>query len=288
MIAAVLALMASTLFGAGDFLAGLASRRTSLPAVIAISQVIGLVLAGTAAPLLGPAAVTGADLAWGAVGGIATIASGFLLFGALARGSMSVVAPITAICAITLPVLTGWALGERLASLRLVGIALALVAVVLIGLEGTDETAPAATRRATPPAALLMALGAGVAIAAFYICLQRTDPAAGLWPLVATRAVSSVAVTAFWLTALGRGRSSVPARPVILLALASGTLDIAANLLYLFAVHQGQLGIVATLASLYPASTVLLAWLVIGEPIRRVQAAGLATALIAILLITGG
>ena len=287
MIAAVLALTASTLFGAGDFLAGLAARRTSLPAVIAISQLIGLVLAAAAAPLLGHAQASTGDLAWGAAGGLATIASGFLLFGAMARGSMSVVAPITAICAITLPVLVGWAMGERLAVLRLAGIGLALVAVVLIGLEGTDDEAPAAARRATPPAALFMALGAGVAIAGFYVCLQRTSPAAGLWPLVATRAVSSTGVTAFWLLALRGGRSSVPAQPVILLALASGTLDIAANLLYLFAVHQGQLGIVATLASLYPASTVLLAWLVIGEPIRRIQAAGLATALIAILLITG-
>jgi drug/metabolite transporter (DMT)-like permease len=287
MIAAVLALTASTLFGSGDFLAGLAARRTSLLAVVAISQLIGLVLAAAAAPLLGHAQLSPGDLAWGAAGGVATIASGFLLFGAMARGSMSVVAPITAICAITLPVLVGWALGERLAALRLAGIGLALVAVVLIGLEGTDDEAPAAARRATPPAALLMALGAGVAIAGFYVCLQRTSPAAGLWPLVATRAVSGAGVTAFWLLALRRGRSSVPARPVILLALASGTLDIAANLLYLIAVHQGQLGIVATLASLYPASTVLLAWLVAGEPIRRIQAAGLATALIAILLITG-
>ena len=75
---------------------------------------------------------------------------------------------------------------------------------------------------------------------------------------------------------------------MLALALASGALDIAANAFYLLAVRQGQLGIVATLASLYPASTVLLAWLVIGEPIRRIQAAGLGAAAVAILLITGG
>ena len=287
MIAAALALTASVFYGAGDFLAGLAARKTSLPAVIAVSQLVGLVLSVVAALLLGPAKVMTADLEWGAVGGIATIASGFLLFGALARGSMSVVAPITAICAIALPVLDGWLLGERLAFLRLFGIGLALVAVILIGLEAPDGDDPATARRATPPLAILMALGAGVAIATFYVCLQRTSPAAGLWPLVATRAISGTAVASVWLLAVARARSTVPAPPVLLLALASGALDIAANALYLLAVRQGQLGIVATLASLYPASTVLLAWLVIGEPIRRVQATGLAAAAVAILLITG-
>jgi drug/metabolite transporter (DMT)-like permease len=288
MIAAALALTASVLYGAGDFLAGMAARRTSLPAVLAVSQLVGLALSVAAALLLGSAEVSAADLGWGALGGIATIVSGFLLFGALARGSMSVVAPITAVCAIALPVLAGWALGERIAFLRLLGIGLALVAVMLIGLEGRDGEDPATARRATPPVALLMALGAGVGIAAFYVCLQRTAPAAGLWPLAATRAVSGTVVAGIWLLALGRGRSTVPPQPVLLLALASGALDIAANAFYLLAVRQGQLGIVATLASLYPASTVLLAYLVIGEAIQRVQAVGLAAAAVAILLITGG
>jgi drug/metabolite transporter (DMT)-like permease len=288
MIAAALALTASGLYGAGDFLAGMAARRASLPAVIALSQLVGLGLSIVLASLLGSAEVSSADLEWGALGGVATIVGCFLLFAALARGSMSVVAPITAVCAIALPVLAGWALGERTALVRLVGIGLAMVAVVLIGLEGRNGDDPATAKRATPPAILLMALGAGVAIAAFYICLQRTSPAAGLWPLAATRAVSGSAVAIFWLLALGRGRSSLPAAPVLLLAVASGSLDLAANAFYLLAVRQGELGIVATLTSLYPASTVLLAWLVLGEPIQRVQATGLGTAAIAIVLITGG
>src|SRR5258706_8196751 len=239
MIAAALALAASVLVGAGGFLAGLAARRTSLPAVIAISQLVGLVLSVVAAVLLGPAQVSAVDLEWGALGGIATIASGFLLFGAMARGSMSVVAPITAVCAIALPVLAGWLLGEQIAVLRLGGIGLALVAVMLIGLEVPDGDDPATARRATPPAALFMAFGAGVAIAAFYVCLQRTSPAAGLWPLAVTRAVSGSAVAAIWLLALRRGRSTVPSSPVLVLALASGSLDLAAKAFYLLGVRQG-------------------------------------------------
>ena len=288
MIAAALALTASVLYGAGDFLAGMAARRTSLPAVIAVSQFVGLGLALVAAPLLGASQVSAADIGWGAFAGVTNLAGCFLLFGALARGSMSVVAPITAVCAIALPVFAGWVLGEQIAMLRLVGIGLALVAVVLIGLEGPDGEDPTTARRATSPTILLMALGAGIAIAAFYICLQQTSPSAGLWPLAVTRAVSGAAVAVLWLLALRRGRSSVPPARVMLLALASGSLDLAANAFYLLAVRQGELGIVATLTSLYPASTVLLAWLVLGEPIRRIQAAGLGTAAAAVLLITGG
>ena len=288
MIAAALALAASVLYGAGDFLAGMAARRTSLPAVIAIAQLAGLPLSIVAAILLGSTGVSAADLEWGALSGVVMTVGSFLLFAALARGSMSVVAPITAVCAIALPVLAGWALGERISLPRLIGIGVAIVAVVLIGLEGSDGDEKASARRRTPPTTLLMAFGAGVAIGAFYICLQRTSPTAGLWPVAVTRAVSASAVAALWLAALRRGGSTMPPSPIVLLALASGSFDLTANALYLLAVRQGDLGIVATLTSLYPASTVLLAWMVIGEPIRRIQAAGLGTAAVAIVLITGG
>src|SRR5262249_56954609 len=126
-----------------------------------------------------------------------------------------------------------------------------------------------------PSSALLSGLGAGVAIAAFYVCLQRTTMAAGLWPLVAARGVSATALVGYWLAMPGRLRPTLPAGPILRLVFAAGAIDILANALYVIAVRQGQLGIVATLASLYPASTIMLAHFLIGEPVRPAQAAHL-------------
>jgi drug/metabolite transporter (DMT)-like permease len=58
-----------------------------------------------------------------------------------------------------------------------------------------------------------------------------------------------------------------------------------ANALYLIAVREGPLTAVVTLSSLYPASTVVLARLVLHERLGRLQVAGIATALVAIMMI---
>jgi drug/metabolite transporter (DMT)-like permease len=76
-------------------------------------------------------------------------------------------------------------------------------------------------------------------------------------------------------------------RPALLPALACGALDMVANAFYLAAVRQGQLGLVTTLASLYPASTVLLARIVLGERLGSWQQLGVAGAVAAIVLIVG-
>ena len=68
-------------------------------------------------------------------------------------------------------------------------------------------------------------------------------------------------------------------------AIACGGLDMVANALYLIAVREGQLSLIATLASLYPASTVLLARVVLGERLGRWQQVGVAAAVAAIVLI---
>ena len=49
----------------------------------------------------------------------------------------------------------------------------------------------------------------------------------------------------------------------------------------------GPLSIIVTLVSLYPAGTVILARFVLGERLSLIQNAGLACALIAVLLIVG-
>jgi uncharacterized membrane protein len=68
---------------------------------------------------------------------------------------------------------------------------------------------------------------------------------------------------------------------------AVGATDMLANALYLLATRSGPLSGVVTLTSLYPASTVALARVVLGERLTSRQAVGIACAVVAVVLIVG-
>jgi drug/metabolite transporter (DMT)-like permease len=119
----------------------------------------------------------------------------------------------------------------------------------------------------------------------FYLALAETSPDAGLWPLFAARATSVSIFTAIALI----GRHSLRmAPPLLRLVIACGLLDMVANALYLLATRGGPLSVIVTLASLYPASTVVLARIVLGERLSALQIAGVSCAMVAVVLIVGG
>ena len=276
-MAVVLALGSALIYGAADFCGGVASRRATAFAVVALSQAAGLVGVLALLPILG-GDPTAADLGWGAAAGLAVAGGLVLFYRGLAVGVMSVVAPVTALTAAAVPVLGGLALGERLPPWAVVGIVLALVAVILVAAEGGLPTL-----RAARTAGLLPALAAGVGFGVFFVLLDRTRPESTLWPLVASRSVSGLLVVLLALAT--RASLRVPGRTAGLIVLA-GCLDMAANTLFLLATQQGQLAITGVLASLYPVSTVVLAQSLLRERLGRAQLAGLAAAIAAVVLIT--
>lgn len=271
-----LAISSAALYGAADFLGGLASRRAGTIAVVVWSQASGLVMLVLLLPLLGSTSPSRSDFIWGAVAGIAGSIGVGLLYRALAIGTMAVVAPTTAVCAVVIPVLAGVLAGERLGVFTVTGMLLAIVAIVLV----SQEKGHAHVARKGIGIAFL----SGVAIGFFFLALARTSPAAGMWPLVASRALSLVLFGALGLVSAHQLR--LPA-PVAKIAIAGGVVDMAANALYLAATRYGALSVVVTLASLYPASTVLLARVVLGERLSTLQVAGVGCALAAIVLIVG-
>lgn len=283
-----LALASAVLYGAADFLGGLASRRASTLGIVVVAQAAGLLPLALLLPVL-PGTPSRPDLLWSAVAGLAGSAGVGLLYRALAIGTMSIVAPTTAVCAVVLPVAVGAAGGERLALVTWIGIALALLAIVLVSQhESISQSAHVARASSNSmnllPPGLALAFVSGVAIGLFFIALARTSAAAGMWPLVIARSVS---VVLFSAVALARLQSMRMPRAVLRVAVACGVLDMLANALYIVAMRGGPLSVVVTLASLYPASTVLLARLVIGERLSPRQAAGVACALVAVVLIVG-
>ena len=282
-MAYLLALSAAALYGAADFLGGLAARRANTLAVVVTSQGCGLTLLLLSLPLLPEATPAARDLIWGGAAGLIGGVGLALLYRALAVGRMAVVAPTTAVCAVLIAVATGVLRGERLGSLTMLGVALAIVAIVLVSQQRAAAGAVSVRAGALPPGVGL-ALVSGVAIGLFFLALAETDAGAGMWPLVAARAA---AVTLFSVIALVSGRPLRLAAPVARIALVGGAVDVGATALYLLASRYGPLSVVVTLLSLYPASTVILARVVLGERLNGWQVIGVACAALAVTLIVG-
>ena len=280
-MAAFLALFSSALFGAGDFLGGMASRRTHVFVVVAASHVVGLTLILAVAPFMADT-VTLRDLGIGAAAGLSGVVGIGCLYHCLGRGPMAAVAPVTAVTNAAVPALWGICFGERLGVLQVGGVLLGLAAIVLV-----SRTPGSGTDRTPITAGLLgEALLAGAGFGGFFILMDMTVEATTPWPLVSARVVSA----GLALALLARiGRSPVPRRDEAGVAIVgAGVLDMTANLAMVVAVHNGLLSLVAVLSSLYPASTVLLARYVLHERMARIQVVGLAVALGAIAAIVTG
>lgn len=282
-MAVVLALASSLVYGSADFLGGLASKRLPSLLVVGWSQLAGWVLVLILAPLLGGSAGV-ADLAWGAAAGVTGALALTVFYRALAGGSMSVVAPVTAVCSAAVPVLVGLATGDDVRSTALAGVVLALPAV---GLVATERRAPGTARAgAGTLGSVAAAVLAGTGFGVVFLLLHATSADSGLWPLVAARAASAVVVGVVLVArpALWRPSLWVPRR-LLPLVVGAGVADMAANALYLVAVREGQLSIVGLLSSLYPVSTVLLAGIVLRERLSGLQLAGVGGCAVAVGLI---
>lgn len=275
MIALVLALGCSVAYGCADFLGGLGARKAHVLRTVMIAAPASLVVELLLWPLLGASFSAGA-IGWGAASGVASAAAFVLLYRTLAIGPMNVLSPVTALVSAALPVSVGLSRGEHLAAAGLIGLPLALAAVVLVSAgPGVRSARPSRT-------ALLLAFGAGAAIALQLVFLHQAPSDSGVAPLIVGRAVSSavtLTAAALMLRRLG------PERPAYAMSAAAGALDSVANLLFLLAARSGDLSVVAVITALYPAGTVLLARSVLHERIGRGQLVGLGAAAVAVSLL---
>ncbi len=274
-VSVIIALCAAGVYGAADFFGGLAARKTAAAAVVVLSQLAGIVVLGIAWLAL-PGTFYASDIAWGIAAGIAGGLAIACLYAALAIGRMGVVSPITAVVGASVPVAVGLALGQRPAPVTLAGIALAFVAVALV-------SANAETRRISlsePGLGLALASGAGIGL--LYVFLSRGHADGGLALLATTRATSLVVLVVYALVRRESLRPAPGGLPTILLA---GALDMGANVLYVIATRHGSLPVVAVLTSLYPASTVALARIVLHERLQTLQWVGVGCAACGVALI---
>jgi drug/metabolite transporter (DMT)-like permease len=278
-VAILLAALCATTYGVADYCGGRASRHVSSTIVTLIGQSTSLVVVLAGVLLIGTPVASAHDLIWGAagggVGGLALI--GF--YRALSRGAMTVVAPTTAIVSAAFPVIVGLCLGERPSTAALAGIVIACLAVALVsGVIGRRH-------QHTHAGTIVLAALAGVGFGFIFVAFARTADDSGMWPLVAAR-LASIPVVAIVVAGSRPGRGALSR--VVWIVVLSGVLDMAANLLYLEASHRGLLSIVAVISSMYPVSTVCLAFGLDHERVSRSQAAGLVCAATALALVSLG
>ena len=276
---AFLALTSAAIIGGVDFFGGLISRRLPPVRVAALVQVAGLLCAIPAAFLFDWERVTAGDIGWSLVSG-ATVGLGLgLFYTALARGVISLVAPVTGAVGATIPVIWDFTRGEIPGTPAVVGIVLAIAAIVIVSLAtgahgGGDDTR-----------AILIGIGAGVLFGVFFVTYSLTDSDAGLWPVPISRIASAVVLLGAALV-LTRG-VRVPTRDLPPIGLL-GLLEVIGAALLLVALQRGPVSVAVVLASLYPVTTVLLAAALLRERLTRPQLAGVALALIAVALVSTG
>jgi drug/metabolite transporter (DMT)-like permease len=292
-VSILLAFACAVVYGVADYCGGRASRTAASTMVALAGQATSLVVGVIVVAVMGTSVPGWHDWLWGGVAGVASAVALIAFYRALSHGSMTVVAPITAVTSAALPVAYGLISGERPSALAYAGMVVAVVAVALV--SGAVGTRHAHTERLTIGLAFL----AGLGFAVIFVALGRTSSSSGMWSLVASRIVSVVMVGAFvGVTFMrtnerrGTSPSTVVRRPagwpVWRLAALAGALDMSANVLYLLAVRRGLLSIVVVVAALYPVSTVCLAFGLDRERVSKSQALGMGLAIGALVLVSLG
>ncbi len=272
----VLSLVSALSYGISDFLGGIFAKRASAWQVAVVGQSSSAVCALGALALF-PGSPGPSDLGWGLLAGIGGgVGVGFLYRG-LSTARMGVVAPISAIGAALLPVAAGLISGERPSLLALVGIIAAFPAIVLI-----SRVPASAESGSTTASGIGDGILAGVGFGVLFVCLDRVGDGGALAGLAASQVTSVVTVVA---VASVMGAPWVPRDRFAARAVVMGPLGATAQGAFLVATQQGLLSIVSVISSLYPASTVLLAALLLREKILPWQAAGLSLAALAVTLV---
>jgi drug/metabolite transporter (DMT)-like permease len=272
----ILGLAAAVAWGAGDFGGGLASRRVPLYGVVLVSQVTGFVGTFVIAVARDEAFPTGGDLLICAIGGALGAFGITMLYRGLAIGRMGIVAPVTGVLAAVIPVIAGFLIEGVPPPLVIIGIVVAVVAVVLVS-RVADETGGRA--------GLPEALAGGTAIGLFGVAIAYLSEGDVFADLAVIRLVQGLLVVAAVLVLRAAWR---PSRSWLLPLVLIGILDTAGNACYLAAVQTGQLAIASVLSAMYPVATVILAALVLRERVTRDHTIGILLAGAAIAMIGFG
>jgi drug/metabolite transporter (DMT)-like permease len=278
-VSVLFGLLSAAGFGSGDFLAGLVSRRLP-PSIAAIAvQAVSTVVALVAVLLYPGEGVNSQALFWGVAAGIGTAFAALALYKGFSVGRMSIVATLAGLLAAVIPVVVGLATGDSLSAVGFLGVVAAIPAIALVSWHPGERRGGGGTGAVW---GLLSGLGASMQ----FIGLARAGSDAGAWPLLISAVTATLLTIGPALRASRHGSEGADwDRDNILMLLGAGGLVGMANLFFVIANHEGELTVAAVLAGLYPGFTVILARLFLHEHWSLAQKFGLATAMLAALLV---
>jgi uncharacterized membrane protein len=275
--AVLLGLLAALSYGASDFMGGIGGRRASVGGVLIAQQPVALLATIAVWAVYRSSPPTAAVLEWGALSGLGNSLGTVALYRGLAVARMGVVASLSAVLAAAIPAAVGIALGEHLSAAEAAGMILAGPAIVLVSVTATREVG----RRS----GVWEGLAAGIGFGLLFVALDRAGTANGAWPLLPGQAVTLCVSIPLGLRI---SRENGHRREAIPYGAAAGALGALAGVSFLGATGQGNLSLVAVLTALYPAVTIILARLILGEQWSRVQGAGLLAAAVSVVMISVG
>lgn len=271
-------LLSALSWGGGDFFGGMASRKAGAYRAVLYAEVIGLAMLFGALVFTGESQPPLQKLLLASLAGAIGTGGLLILYQAMVVGQMSIATPVSALLAATLPVVVGTILDGLPGLPKLVGFGLALLAVWLVAQEDSPKS------QLMRFSDLRLPLLAGVCFGTYFVLMHQASDSAVVWPMVASRTGGSILMLGFMLTLRHDWRiSNNKAWPLVIV---NAVLDVGGNIFYILASQTGRMDVSAVISSLYPGTTVLLAWLVLKERINRLQWLGIAAALGAIALMT--
>lgn len=269
-------MIAALTWGSGDFAGGMLARRGPVLAVVMVSQLVGIVIGFLLANLRGETMPLPSDVPWSVLGGLTGGIGIVALYRGLASGRMGVVAPVTGVIAAAIPVAFGIAVQGLPAPLAVIGIGLAIVAVILVSRVSDGRSGPSG---------IGLALVAGIAIGGFGVAISQISDGRVFGSLTIIRATQAALIALIIVAGRQAWRTDRKMLPAMV---GVGVLDMAGNAAFMLAVQAGSLAIAAVLSSLYPVTTVVLASLLLHERVTRSHAVGIGLALVAIACIALG
>lgn len=290
---AVFGLLAALFWGGGDFSGGMGAKHAggSLGGalrVILLSHSASFCILLTLALLRGDTFPHGAPLLWGISAGVIGGLSLAFFYIALARGAMGAAAAISGLLAAAIPAIVAIVSDGSPGSAQLLGFIIAGIAIWIVAAAPTGVLESPAIKPAASTTLLAIISGAGFGV--YFVALKMAGAAGVIWPMATARMGSITTCSIFVLVLTITNRKAVTPiklpKAAFLWALSTALLDTCGNLFFISATRAGRLDIAAVLASLYPATTILLAGLVLKERFSKRQAVGMAIAAIAIVMIT--
>ena len=261
-----LALTAAVVIGVGDYWGGRATIRRPALVVTFYGQLVAAISSALVVLVSGWTVLHRGDLVLGGLAGVAAATATVGFFHALANGRMSIVAPITAVTGVLLPVVIDLVTGVSMRGITWAAMAVVIAAVPLVAIR------PGGDHRLSLRAELGLSLGAGAGYAAYFVLLGHTSQDSGQWPVGASFVAGAVVVGVITLVQ----RTPFGSPPVG--AIGSGVCSIVAGVCITRALQVGPISLATVLGSLYPIVTSGLAVRLGGERLRPINAIGIVSA----------